>query len=62
MKKVELEDAILDLFVKNRITVDIAKASCWQLLAALYENELIEESHPRGNHFKHREAEGINLT
>ncbi|MGC2575901.1 MAG: hypothetical protein WA364_30735 [Candidatus Nitrosopolaris sp.] len=43
----ELEDAILDLFVKNRITVDIAKTSCWQLLSALYENELIEEPQRR---------------
>jgi hypothetical protein len=47
MKKVTtllgLENAILDLFEKNRVTVDGAKTALWQLLTALYEDELIEE-------------------
>jgi hypothetical protein len=45
MKKVTtllgLENAILDL-EKNRVTVDGAKTALWQLLTALYEDELIE--------------------
>jgi hypothetical protein len=49
MKKVTtllgLENAILDLFEKNRVTVDGAKTALWQLLTALYEDELIEEPH-----------------
>ena len=51
MKKVTtllgLENAILDLFQKNRVTIDGAKTALWQLLTALYENELIEEPHRR---------------
>ena len=43
----ELENAILDQFEKNRITIDIGKTACWQILAALYEDELIEEPHRR---------------
>jgi DNA-binding TFAR19-related protein (PDSD5 family) len=43
----DLENAILDLFEKNRITIDIGETACWQILAALYEDELIEEPHRR---------------
>ena len=63
MKKIatllDLEDAILDL--KNGITVDIAKTSCWQLLAALYENELIEEPHRREEIISNIEKQVDNL-
>jgi hypothetical protein len=38
-----LENAILDLFEKNRVTVDGAKTALWQLLTAIYEDELVEE-------------------
>jgi len=55
-----LEDAILD-FMKNGITVDIAKTSCWQLLAALYENELIEEPHRREEIISNIEKQKDNL-
>jgi len=55
----DLEDAILDL--KNGITVDIAKTSCWQLLAALYENELIEEPHRREEIISNIEKQVDNL-
>jgi P2-related tail formation protein len=39
--------SILDLFEKNRITVDGAKTVLLQLLTAIYEDELIEEPHRR---------------
>ncbi|MGB6532179.1 MAG: hypothetical protein WBF33_29080 [Candidatus Nitrosopolaris sp.] len=39
----DFENAILDLFGRNKITVDGAKTVLWQLLTALYEDELIEE-------------------
>jgi hypothetical protein len=37
------ENAILDLFQKNRITIQDAKIVLWTLLTAIYEDELIEE-------------------
>jgi hypothetical protein len=37
---------ILDLFEKNRITIQDAKTVLWTLLTAIYEDELIEE--PQG--------------
>ena len=37
------ENAILDLFEKNRITIQDAKIVLWTLLTAIYEDELIEE-------------------
>jgi len=65
MRKVEslleLEDAILNLFLKHNITVDIAKASCWQLLSALYENELIEEPQSRETIVENIERQKDNL-
>jgi hypothetical protein len=43
----DFENAILDLFEKNRITIQDAKIVLWTLLTAIYEDELIEESHHR---------------
>ena len=43
----DFDNAVLDLFERNRITVDGAKTVLWQLLTALYEDELIEEPHRR---------------
>jgi hypothetical protein len=40
---VELENAILDLFEKNKITIQDGKVILWTLLTAIYEDELIEE-------------------
>ena len=42
----DFENAILDLFEKNRITFQDAKIVLWTLLTAIYEDELIEE--PQG--------------
>ena len=39
----DFENAILDLFENNRITVQDAKIVLWTLLTAIYEDELIEE-------------------
>ena len=36
-----------DLFEENRITLDAAKIVLWALLAAIYEDELIEEPEGR---------------
>jgi hypothetical protein len=36
------ENAILDLFEKNRITIQDVKTVLWTLLTAIYEDELIE--------------------
>jgi hypothetical protein len=41
------ENAILDLFEKNRITIQNAKIVLWTLLTAIYEDELIEEPQHR---------------
>jgi hypothetical protein len=43
----DFENAVLDLFENNRITIEGAKTALWTLLAAIYEDELIEEPHPR---------------
>jgi len=43
----DFENAILDLFQNNRITMEAAKIVLWQLLTALYEDDLIEEPHRR---------------
>jgi hypothetical protein len=40
-------NAILDLFEKNRITIQDAKSVLSTLLTAIYEDELIEEPHRR---------------
>ena len=39
----DFENSILDLFEKNRITIQDAKIVLWTLLTAIYEDELIEE-------------------
>jgi hypothetical protein len=36
----DFENAILDLFEKNRITIQDAKTVLWTLLTAIYEDEL----------------------
>jgi hypothetical protein len=38
---------VLDLFEKNRITIQDAKTVLWTLLTAIYEDELIEEPQRR---------------
>ena len=38
------ENAILDLFEKNRINIQDAKIVLWTLLTAIYEVELIEDT------------------
>jgi hypothetical protein len=43
----DFENAILDLFEKNRITVQDAKIVLWTLLTAIYEDELVEEPQRR---------------
>jgi hypothetical protein len=43
----DFEIAVLDLFENNRITIEGAKTVLWTLLAAIYEDELIEEPHRR---------------
>ena len=40
---IDFENAVLDLFEKNRITIQDAKVVLWTLLTAIYEDELIEE-------------------
>ena len=39
----DFENAILDLFEINRITIQDAKTVLWTLLTAIYEDELIQE-------------------
>ncbi len=43
----DFENAILDLFEKNRITIQDPKTVLWTLLTAIYEDELIEEPQRR---------------
>jgi uncharacterized DUF497 family protein len=43
----DYENAILDLFEKNRITISDAKTVLWTLLTAIYEDELVEEPERR---------------
>ena len=43
----DFENAILDLFEKNRIAIQDAKTVLWTLLSAVYEDELIEEPQRR---------------
>ena len=45
----DFENAILDLFEKNRITIQDAKIVSWTLLTAIYEDELIEEPQRQEN-------------
>jgi hypothetical protein len=43
----DFENAVLDLFENNRITIEGAKIVLWTLLTTIYEDELIEEPHRR---------------
>jgi uncharacterized DUF497 family protein len=43
----DFENAILDLFEKNRITIQDAKTVLWTLLTVIYEDELIQEPQRR---------------
>ena len=43
----DFENAILNLFEKNRITIQDVKIVLWTLLTAIYEDELIEEPQRR---------------
>ena len=43
----DFENAILDLFEKNRITIQDPKTVLWTLLTAIYEDELIGEPQRR---------------
>jgi hypothetical protein len=45
----DFENDILDLFEKNRITIQDAKIVLWTLLTAIYEDELIGEPQRREN-------------
>ena len=45
--RTQFENAVLDLFEDNRITLEGAKTVLWTLLTAIYEDELIEEPHRR---------------
>jgi hypothetical protein len=45
----DFENAILDFFEKNRITIREVKIVLWTLLTAIYEDELIEEPQRREN-------------
>jgi uncharacterized DUF497 family protein len=46
-RTLDFENAILDLFEKNRITIQDAKIVLWTILTAIYEDELIEEPERR---------------
>jgi hypothetical protein len=43
----DYENAVLNLFEGNDITIEGAKTALWTLLAAIYEDELIEEPQRR---------------
>jgi hypothetical protein len=43
----DFENAILDLFEKNKITIQDPKIVLWTLLTAIYEDELIEDPQRR---------------
>jgi hypothetical protein len=43
----DFENVILDLFKKNRITIQDAKVVLWTLLTAINEDEFIEEPQHR---------------
>lgn len=54
----DFQNAVLDLFEENRITLDGAKIVLWTLLAAIYEDELIDEPKRRKTIINNIEAEG----
>jgi len=55
----DVENAILDLFEKNRITIRDAKTVLWTLLTAIYEDELIQEPQRRETILENIETEGV---
>ena len=57
----DFENAILDLFENNRITIDGAKTVLWTLLAAIYEDEPIEEPYRREEIISNIEKQTDNL-
>jgi len=57
----DFENDILDLFEKNRITIQGAKIVLWTLLTAIYEDELIEEPHRRENIIENIERQNEQL-
>ena len=61
----DVENAILDIFEKNMITFDGAKTALWQLLAAFYQDELVEEPQRRktiiSNIERHKELLLVNI-
>jgi uncharacterized DUF497 family protein len=61
----DFENAILDLFEKNRLTIQDAKTVLWTLLTAIYEDELIEEPQRRetiiGNIERQKEQLLVNI-
>ena len=54
----DFENDILDLFEKNRITIQDAKIILWTLLTAIYEDELIEEPQYRETILSNIKTEG----
>jgi hypothetical protein len=54
----DFENDILDLFEKNRITIQDAKIVLWTLLTVIYEDELIEEPQHRETIIENIETEG----
>ena len=61
----DFENAVLDLFEKNRIAIQDAKIVLWTLLTAIYEDELIEEPQCRetiiGNIERQKEQLLVNI-
>jgi hypothetical protein len=57
----DFENVLLDLFENNRITIDGAKTVLWTLLAAIYEDELIEEPYRREEIISNIEKQTDNL-
>jgi hypothetical protein len=55
------ENAVLDLFEKNRITIQDAKIVLWTLLTAIYEDELVEEPQRRETIISNIESQKDNL-
>ena len=55
---IDFENAVLDLFEKNRITIHDAKIVLWTLLTAIYEDELIQEPQRRETIIENIETKG----
>jgi hypothetical protein len=61
LRLLDFENVILDLFEKNRITIQDAKIVLWTLLTAIYEDELIEEPQRLENIERQKELLLINI-